>query len=568
MPSHAPRPRSVPAGARARACRPAATLLIAAALLAPVGCLDTDHNGPVAPPRPDSLGVLSRAQPGDSVYATGFETELARDWEVVGEGSVRLTPDADRRARPGSYGLRIARPTGTTPGTILAVRHLDARALRGMTLTVRIALRATEVVPGPDPWNGIKVMVHATGLSSETYDQMQNLHGTFGWREVAFVARIPDNATDATLTLGLELSSGSIDLDDLRITVDAVPRRPVLDLTLARQQVPATRMPTRRGANVWSIISAEDLTVLAGWGANSIRFQLPGSYAPLAEYSPEAVAAYRASVAQALAHFDTLLPTCRSLGLSVVLDLHIPPGGIDQGGDGIFRSAEWQAEFVSTWAAMARRYATEPAVWGYDLANEPHEGVRPPGVDNWMTLAGRAARVIRAVDTTRAIIVESPMASDPRGLAFVEPLPIPGIIYSVHYYNASAFTAQGVPGMGLPLGPTYPGLINGVLFDAVQMRRDFEPVLAFQRDYGLRVLVGEFGVVRWAPPGSAVRWFSDAVQIYEGGQMDWLYHAYREWDGWSVEDVGTPEQPERSLTPTDREQFFRAAFRANQASAP
>lgn len=68
----------------------------------------------------------------------------------------------------------------------------------------------------------------------------------------------------------------------------------------------------------------------------------------------------------------------KKYGLYVILDMHDAPGG--QTGDNIddsygypflFENKENQQEFIDIWVKIAKRYANEPAVLGYDLLNEP-----------------------------------------------------------------------------------------------------------------------------------------------------------------------------------------------------
>ncbi len=77
-------------------------------------------------------------------------------------------------------------------------------------------------------------------------------------------------------------------------------------------------------------------------------------------------------------HLDDAVAWCREEGLYVILDMHGAPGG--QTGDNIdnsfgypflFESEASQELTIRIWEELARRYANEPAVLGYDLLNEP-----------------------------------------------------------------------------------------------------------------------------------------------------------------------------------------------------
>jgi aryl-phospho-beta-D-glucosidase BglC (GH1 family) len=75
---------------------------------------------------------------------------------------------------------------------------------------------------------------------------------------------------------------------------------------------------------------------------------------------------------------DRVIGWCKAEGLSVILDMHDAPGG--QTGDNIddsygypylFENRNDQALFCSIWKRIAKHYANESAIIGYDLLNEP-----------------------------------------------------------------------------------------------------------------------------------------------------------------------------------------------------
>jgi len=58
---------------------------------------------------------------------------------------------------------------------------------------------------------------------------------------------------------------------------------------------------------------------------------------------------------------------------------------------------------------------------------------------------------------------------------------------------------------------------------------------AFQLAFNVHMYAGEFSAVRWATNGTAVNYLRDCITIFEEWGWDWTYHAYREYQGWSVE---------------------------------
>ena len=194
-------------------------------------------------------------------------------------------------------------------------------------------------------------------------------------------------------------------------------------------------------------------------------------------------------------------------------------------------------------------------VWGYDLVNEPCEGTVGEGCLDWQALATATAKRVRAIDPEHAIVIEPSPWGGPEAIENLDPIPVPGVVYSVHFYLPHKFTHQGV--YENPTGLAYPGTIDGQRWDKERLRRAWQPVVDFQRATGTHIYIGEFSAIRWAPDGSAQRWLRDVIDLMEEQEWDWAYHAFREWDGWSVEHGPDKGDRKRSATRTDREQLLR-----------
>ena len=93
-------------------------------------------------------------------------------------------------------------------------------------------------------------------------------------------------------------------------------------------------------------------------------------------------------------------------GLRFVIDLHSPPGGRDEAHDmTMFYDKKYADHFIRCWRKIAKRFKGNPAVWGYDLINEPVQ-MRPAEFD-YRNLQRMAAEAIREIDPDTPIIFES-----------------------------------------------------------------------------------------------------------------------------------------------------------------
>jgi endoglucanase len=510
------------------------------------------------------LAALAAAQPsaplprGHMFLQTDFEKpDALQPWSGSG---AKIVGDQNGRA------LFVERPGGS-PGDSATVQvALPIEQMRGYIVTFSARVKAEDVKGKPNPWNGIKFMapwVRANGETSWPAEQFDE--ETFDWRRVAFRVAVPEDARKISLVVGLERATGKAWFDDIQVSV----HRP-----LRGKRAPVTTGPMYKGHNLARLrgamvgpdIDEEGLRVFGQeWNANLIRWQLIRR-GPIAD--PLDLAAYDRWLQGELAKLDRLLPACQKYGLLVALDLHSPPGGRTTSGgyagsdSALFTSAACQQRFVELWRDIARKYKDSPVIWGYDLANEPVESVGPDNLADWQELAQRAAGAIRAIDAERTIIVEPPMWGSPDGLVAFEPLDVPNVVYSVHMYIPHGFTHQNVQSATTP--KVYPGEIDGRVWDKKQLEEALQPAIEFQKTYNVHIYIGEFSAIRWAPDDSAYRYLKDVIDIMESHDWDWTYHAFREWDGWSVEHGVDRQNHQRSPTPTDREQLLRSWYKSNQ----
>ena len=162
-----------------------------------------------------------------------------------------------------------------------------------------------------------------------------------------------------------------------------------------------------------------DMDALGGWGFNAVR--LPMHYALFLDPSPAGTDRWNEDGFRRL---DRLLEWAAANRMWVILDLHAAPGG--QGTDlaisdrdpaqpSLWDSAENQRRTVALWRELARRYANNPWIGGYDILNEPNWDFDGPGGGHGCNdrtnkpitaLYRRITSAIREHDRNHLIVIE------------------------------------------------------------------------------------------------------------------------------------------------------------------
>jgi hypothetical protein len=88
------------------------------------------------------------------------------------------------------------------------------------------------------------------------------------------------------------------------------------------------------------------------------------------------------------------------------------------------------------------------------------------------------------------------------------------------------------------------------------------PAIDFANRYRVHMYVGEFSAIRWAP--GSEDYLSDLLTVMESHGWDWTYHAFREWDGWSVEHTADKNNHDRATEPTSRQKALLKWMKQNE----
>ncbi len=448
---------------------------------------------------------------------------------------------------------------------VCATARIDiSRAFREFGVAiVGIRFRATGVTEPDARWNGVKVMisyVDADGDTQYTGVDSPAPKGTFDWRfETVRLSALanPRGIRDNTITLflGLQGCTGhaEFDLASLDLTFeksglhlanqDYIVRYPGDEgFNAERSDRSALKKPLRGCMLPERSTTEDDIATLASWGATMARFQIMRNWTAVDDCQD--LDEYVRWIDSRLDNLADVLRWAQARGMKIVVDLHSPPGGKRQRPRemNMLHDDKYADAFVETWRRIARRFAGNPAIYGYDLINEPAQW--GAARNSYWELQRRAAEAIREIDPATPIIVASNMANSPGAFRYLSPLAMDNVIYQIHVYAPGKFTHQGVGG-GLARkadGSQYKWPDPEMKWDIDYLRRILEPVRAFQEKHHARIYVGEFSAIAWAP--GADRYLRDCISLFEEYGWDWTYHAFREWAGWDVEkETVGPGQP-------------------------
>ncbi len=292
-----------------------------------------------------------------------------------------------------------------------------------------------------------------------------------------------------------------------------------------------------------------DAEAAAAWGANAVRLQ----------YSPAKYLREKGSWDGLLDRMEEQVKTAEKHGLKVIIDVHSAPV---TGKGSIWRNPDLEKNFLALWREIAVRLKPYgKTIWGYDLYNEPVDRAQLPyAPPDWRPLAVKIIRAIREIDREVWIVYEVGPGGGSRGFEDLLPLPDERVIYSCHFYNPGTFTHQGIAATQLQdpalmaqaqesSGIAYPGLIGGTEWNKEKLEKSLSAVIDFQAKYQVPIYIGEFSVIAWAPKESAVRYLEDVISIFEKYNWSWTYHAFREYQGWSLEHEDGVLRPGGKLRP-------------------
>jgi hypothetical protein len=279
-----------------------------------------------------------------------------------------------------------------------------------------------------------------------------------------------------------------------------------------------------RAGLFWEAYEAGYFTVadaahLRGLGANVLRIPINQNRFE----DPNRPGRYRVD---AFAQLDRVLRLCKEHDVYVMIDLHAVFGGqsreiyADSPGalPDFWRYADMRRRATALWGELARRYADEPAVAGYDLLNEPLTEGRTELLTDWYrdTLAE-----IRRYDSRHLVWLES---DDWGGKVTGLPADLierDDVLLQFHRYPIHWLPVDRLRG--------YPGAVDGVTYDREWMRAGLAEAIAHGRRKPL--FLGETGLNLMRPEAPMMRRaLEDFLSL--AGESGWSLAL------WNYKDVG------------------------------
>ena len=471
---------------------------------------------------------------------------------------------------------RIPMPNETLGGFLA----LDLKNMRDKVIKVSGKLRYDVASDVTGYHIGAKVLSTSydqnSGGKPSWFDSTPLVGKSEEWKDFAAYIPIYATTTSVDLIFGMQQSWGNAEFRDLTLEavapIDGTPGYMIPDHFKCEYSPEVLAAAPRRGfmTPVPGRITADDVREMGKWNANLIRYQMVDGIGV-----PENIQEYRKWLKNCLDKLDSLMPVLKENSIKVVIDMHQSIGGrYQQGkrppqteeaklvrklsGPGAHRllcEADMRQAFIDAWKMIARRYKDNPQIFGYDLINEPT--VIGPTPYHWADVQYDAAKAIREIDPETPIMIEGNRAAS--AIFFnVRPIPLKNIFYEIHMYYPGDYCFQGV--YDKAYAQHYPQRAKPYTLNKEALRAAMIRVIEFQKKYGAKIYVGEFTVTRWVPDGGG-KYLDDLISLFEEYGWDWTFHAFREWDGFSPEHIGTPLQPK--LGDNERKAILLKYFKRN-----
>ncbi len=253
---------------------------------------------------------------------------------------------------------------------------------------------------------------------------------------------------------------------------------------------------------------------------------------------------------------DKIIAYAGQAGLKVILDDHRSEAGESAEANGLWYTSTYTSQaWVNDWVTLARRYAGNPTVVGFDLRNEPHTPTGDSYAQGATWGTGAASTDVRLAYEQAGNAI---LAADPGALIFCEGVsenPTSSGGFDATWWGGDLAEAGQFPVVLSSAGHVVysahdygPSLFQQTWFNSSTTPASLDAV--WNKFWGYLyaqgtapVWVGEFGTdnaaadVSSTTPGSQGQWFASLVSYLTANQwLNWTYWALNGEDSYALLD--------------------------------
>jgi endoglucanase len=262
----------------------------------------------------------------------------------------------------------------------------------------------------------------------------------------------------------------------------------------------------------WGLRIRDDFFALVGEGTPIQSVRLPVRWSNNASLDAEARIdpAFLARVSETV---DRLL----ARGVVVILNQHhyrqLDGDPLDPGEPAVEDSVV-ETRFLNLWRQIAEHFKDRSPRLLFEVYNEPHGRLNA----GWNTLLAQALPVIRASNPTRLVVVGPTHWNNATALPALRLPNDPHLVLTVHHYEPFNFTHQGAEWVQ-PLKPTGQTCCDDR--QLAEMKAPLDAAVAYARERGLPLFVGEWGAYGKAPLVSRLRYARLMRQLLAERGLPW-----------------------------------------------
>ena len=175
--------------------------------------------------RTKTLAILTGIITGLTAFAQESVFQADFSGNAPFEGWNGTKPELSNDAPDGTACIKFHIPApaeGQSTKEMKLIQHkLDLELIRGKTLTVGAQVKGENIVKQPQAWLCPKIQIVYKQNSKLAYYDMPIASGTYDWTVAVFTVKIPADIEDAFIVLGIQGTSGSFWISNLRIKAAA-----------------------------------------------------------------------------------------------------------------------------------------------------------------------------------------------------------------------------------------------------------------------------------------------------------------------------------------------------------